>query len=98
MDAMSREDFESSVGDALDSLPLEVVRQVADSNTVILVEEEPEGDEELLGVFDGMPLTERGHFDGLMEPGRIIVFRGPLTRMASSREELEEQIRVTVLH
>ena len=98
MDVMSREEFEAAVDDALDSLPLDVVTQISDSNTVILVEEEPEGDEELLGVFDGVPLTERGHFDGLMEPGRIIVFRGPLTRMASSREELEEQIRVTVLH
>ncbi|QEU11289.1 metallopeptidase family protein [Dermabacter vaginalis] len=98
MDAMSREDFEASVDDALDSLPLEVAAQVADSNTVILVEEEPEGGEEILGVFDGVPLTERGHYDGFLEPGRIVIFRGPLTRMASSREDLEEQIRVTVLH
>lgn len=67
---MSREEFEAAVDDALDSLPLDVATQIADSNTVILVEEEPEGDEELLGVFDGVPLTERGHFDGLMEPGR----------------------------
>ena len=67
MDVMSREEFEAAVDDALDSLPLDVVTQIADSNTVILVEEEPEGDEELLGVFDGVPLTERGHFDGLME-------------------------------
>lgn len=98
MDPMSREDFEASVDDALDSLPLEVAAQVADSNTVILVEEEPEGGEEILGVFDGVPLTERGHYDGFLEPGRIVIFRGPLTRIASSREDLEAQIRVTVLH
>ncbi|MCT1866322.1 metallopeptidase family protein [Dermabacter sp. p3-SID358] len=98
MHPMSREDFEAAVDDALDSLPLEVVNQVADSNTVILVDEEPEGSEDVLGVFDGVPLTERGHDDGLLEPGRIIIFRGPLIRMAESREDLEEQIRVTVLH
>src|SRR5690349_7634227 len=58
---MSREEFEDAVRDALDEIPEELAAQM--DNVVVLVEDEPpEGEPELLGVYDGVPLTERGEF------------------------------------
>ena len=54
-------------------------------------------DTELLGLYDGIPLTERAEMPWQL-PDRIVVFRGPLTRHCRSRAELEDEITVTVMH
>lgn len=99
---ISREQFEEAVDDALDSLPEEIARAIAEANVAILIEEEPQfehGDgTELLGLYEGIPLDKRSVFDGYAQPDRIFVFRGPLQRVTDSREHLVEQIAVTVLH
>ncbi|MFC0673999.1 metallopeptidase family protein [Brachybacterium hainanense] len=98
---ISRTDFEEAVDDALDSLPEGVARGIAAANVVILVEDEspsgPHG-EQLLGLYEGVPLDQRSVFDGFREPDRISIFRGPLQRMCATREELVHEIAVTVLH
>lgn len=95
---MSREDFEIAVGDALDLIPQELMDQV--DNCVILVEEEPpdDVDPDTLGLYDGTPLTERDNWWGGVLPDRIFIYRGPLSRMCESEEELVEEITVTVIH
>lgn len=98
MIAMTRPEFESAVTDALDSLPDRVARAIAEANVAILVEDEPPAGQNLLGLYEGIPLDRRSVFDGFAEPDRILIFSGPLTRAARSRRELVEQIRVTVLH
>src|SRR5690606_18496130 len=67
MVTMSREDFESAVADALDMVPPELARLV--ENVVVLVEDEPPPEEEpdLLGLYDGVALTERGNEWGFGE-------------------------------
>ena len=56
---MSRKDFEGAVEDALDMVPQELLDLM--DNVVILVEDDPEGDDpDLLGLYDGVALTERG--------------------------------------
>ena len=93
---MSREEFEEAVGDALDQVPERLMDQL--DNVVFLVEDEPPEDEpELLGVYDGIPLTERD-FDWPQLPDRITIFRGPLLRMCHDREELLDEIAITVVH
>ncbi len=95
---MSRAEFEDSVGDALDGVPPELMKLL--DNVVFLVEDEPPPeDPELLGVYDGTPLTERGSWwaAGAL-PDRITLFRGPLTRMCEDREELLDEIAITVVH
>ena len=91
-------EFEQAVGDALDEVPPELMRLV--DNVVFLIEDEPPPDEpELLGIYDGTPLTERG--DGWATgslPDRITIFRGPLQRMCTDREELLDEIAITVVH
>ena len=95
---MSRERFEELVGEALDEVPVELLNVM--NNVVILVEEEPpEHSPELLGLYEGVPLTARdGGWGAGSLPDRIFVYRGPLQRMCAEREELVEEITVTVIH
>ena len=67
-------------------------------NVAIMVEDEPPPDEpDLLGLYDGVPLTERDRW-GLELPDRITIFQGPLQRMCESEAELREEIAITVVH
>lgn len=98
MVTLSEHDFGEAVDDALDSLPEEIARAIAEANVVILVEEEPPPGQALLGLYVGIPLDRRSVFDGYAEPDRILIFRGPLQRTSPTRAHLVQQIRVTVLH
>ncbi len=95
---MSPEEFDAIVDAALDEIPEELARLV--HNVVVLVEDEPPEDEpdDLLGLYDGVALTERD--GGLLPqlPDRIFLFRGPLLDMCEDLEELAEEIRITVVH
>jgi predicted Zn-dependent protease with MMP-like domain len=70
-----------------------------DNVVVLVVDEPPADDPDLLGVYDGRPLTERVCWwaAGAL-PDRITIFKGPLERMCQSRDELREEIAVTVVH
>jgi predicted Zn-dependent protease with MMP-like domain len=95
---MSREEFEEAVGAALDDVPAQLMELL--DNVVFLVEDDPPGGEgELLGVYEGTPLTERGMDWGAGSlPDRITIFRNPTLRMCRSREEILEEVCVTVVH
>ncbi len=106
MASLTREQFERAVSDALDSLPERFSRLV--ENVAIAVEEEPtdedfesveddDSDTELLGIYRGVALTQRSH-DMPLLPDEIAVFRGPINRVARSREEAVEEIRETIAH
>jgi predicted Zn-dependent protease with MMP-like domain len=98
MDPVSLEEFEELVGDALDSVPDELMRLL--DNVAFFVEDEPPADDpDLLGVYEGTPLTERdaGWASGSL-PDRIVLYQGPLQRMCTDREDLREEIAVTVVH
>ena len=95
---MSREDFEDAVRDALDEIPAELAAQM--DNVVVLVEDDPpEGEPDLLGVYEGFPLTERGEFwaTGAL-PDRITIFRNPTLSMCEDRAEVVDEVAVTVVH
>jgi len=93
---VSDEEFDAAVDRALDSIPDEIAALVV--NVVVLVEDEPPPDDpDLLGLYDGIALTERRANES-MEPDRIFLYRGPLTRMCESVEELEDEVHITVVH
>ncbi|MGC9992540.1 MAG: metallopeptidase family protein [Candidatus Cybelea sp.] len=104
---LTRREFELVVGEALESLPKRFADLV--ENVVIAVEEEPTDedldsieddagdDSELLGIYRGVALTERTH-DMPLLPDEIAIFRGPINRIASTREEAVEEVRETVIH
>jgi predicted Zn-dependent protease with MMP-like domain len=95
---MSREDFEEAVADALDAIPAELTRLMR--NVVVLVEDDaPEQDPDLLGLYEGTPLTERGEWWAAGSlPDRITVYRNPTLRVCGSRAEVVEEVGVTVVH
>ena len=100
---LSRKAFEQVVGEALDSLPTRFADLVR--NVVVTVEEEPkaedlegiEGDSELLGIYRGVALPERSH-DAPLLPDEIALFRGPINRVARTRDDAVREVRDTVMH
>ena len=66
----------------------------------MLVEDEPpEGEpDDLLGLYDGVALTERDSTNSGQLPDRILIFRGPLLDLVESEDELVEEVRITVVH
>lgn len=95
---LTEAEFEAAIGDALDLIPGELLDAM--DNVVIIAASEPDsGDEpDLLGLYEGVPLAERdGGMDGML-PDCIRIFQGPLERACSSREELIDEIAVTVVH
>ena len=94
---MDRDAFEALVNDALDGIPEELASLI--QNVVVLVEDDPPKDDPgLLGLYDGVALTERYGSYGLELPDRIFIYRNPLLDMCSTAEELVEEVRITVVH
>jgi len=94
---MGREQFERLVDSALDGIPEEIAELV--ENVVVLVEDDPPPDDpDLLGLYDGVSLTERSGEPGLELPDRIFVFRNPLLAWCDDEEQLAEEVRITVVH
>jgi predicted Zn-dependent protease with MMP-like domain len=95
---MDPQRFDALVDRALDGIPDELAELV--HNVVVLVEDEPpEGEpDDLLGLYDGVALTERDSTLTMQLPDRILIFRGPLLDMCESEEELVEEVRITVVH
>ncbi|HEY0117296.1 MAG TPA: metallopeptidase family protein [Cellulomonas sp.] len=95
---MSREDFEDAVRDALDQVPAELADLMDD--VVVLVEDDAPADEpELLGLYEGTPLTERdGWWAAGSLPDRITVFRNPTLAVCGDRDEVVDEVAVTVIH
>ncbi|HVU77421.1 MAG TPA: metallopeptidase family protein [Gaiellaceae bacterium] len=89
--------FEEAVQQALDALPAEL--RHAMSNVDVVIEQEAPPGERLLGLYEGIPLTERGSTYGAVLPDKITLFRGPLQRASRGDEErLRAEIRRTVWH
>ena len=102
---VSRDEFEALVDRALRQLPPEFAELL--ENIAVVIEDEPcpedlaefddLGDDELLGLYRGVPLTERDSFYSAL-PDQVAIFRGPLTRICRDRRELIREVRDTVVH
>ncbi len=95
MQPVSPAEFEGHVADALDRLPRQIAAHF--SNVVVLTEDENAEEPELLGLYEGVALTEREHYSGAL-PDRISLYRIPLCLMAEDLDDLIEEITVTVVH
>ena len=89
--------FEELVADALDAIPDDLWRLM--DNVAVVVREGTPGSS-LLGLYDGVPLTERdaGYGGSMVMPDRISIFRLPILAMCADEAEVVEQVRVTVIH
>ena len=103
---MERKAFESLVHEAIRDLPQQFREKL--TNMAIIIEDYPSEDlldrmevpqdETLFGLYEGVPLTERGHFNEPLFPDRILIFQGPIEDACSSADEIKEEIRITVAH
>jgi predicted Zn-dependent protease with MMP-like domain len=94
---MSRERFEELVGEALDEVPPELLRLM--SNVVILVEDDtPAGEPELLGLYEGHALTNRGWDYAGVLPDRILIYRNPILRICETEADVVDEVAITVVH
>ena len=91
---MDRADFENAVGDALDTLPHELTRYM--DNVVILVED-AHPTEDILGLYEGIALTERYEYSGHL-PDVITIYRLPILDMAHDADDARREIAITVAH
>ncbi|HEU0165017.1 MAG TPA: metallopeptidase family protein [Thermomicrobiales bacterium] len=88
------------------SLPIDTQQYL--DNVAIVVADEPSSEQlqesdlgdgdEMFGLYTGVPRSERGSGYSMVLPDQITIFMGPLERAFTRRGDLEEQIRITVLH
>ncbi len=89
--------FEALVTEELDELPDDMVDGL--DNVVFVVEDRPEdGSLDVLGLYDGVALTERGQYGFGEMPDRIILYREPLLSICDTIDELRDEIHVTLVH
>lgn len=94
MHPIPAEAFDELVADALDRLPDELLDLL--DNVVVLIDDEHPDD--LLGLYEGLPRTEREDYGGFELPDRITLFRVTLCSVCSDLDGLREEITVTVIH
>ncbi|MEU4015903.1 metallopeptidase family protein [Microbacterium sp. NPDC028030] len=89
--------FEEIVIDELDRLPDDMVEGL--ENVVFVVEDRPEdGSLDLLGLYDGLALTERTQYGMGELPDRIVVYREPHLAQCETEDELRDEIHTTLVH
>nr|WP_218857274.1 metallopeptidase family protein [Leifsonia soli] len=89
--------FEAIVTDELDLLPDEMVDGL--DNVVFVVEDRPEdGSLDVLGLYDGVALTERDTYGFGEMPDRIVLYREPLLAISADEDELRDEIHITLVH
>ena len=94
---LDREAFEAIVVAELDALPDEMVDGL--ENVVFVTEDRPEDRSlDLLGLYDGVAVTERGQYGFGEMPDRIILYREPLLAICADEDELRDEIHVTLVH
>jgi predicted Zn-dependent protease with MMP-like domain len=103
---LSNKEFDRIVQRAIGRIPDEIRRYL--DNILITVQKRPAPemleemgyppDEPLLGIYWGVPLNERSVAEPPLYPDTIFIFKEPLEEMCDTREELEEEIEITVVH
>lgn len=96
MDPLPRGRFERLVANALDLLPDELAELV--DNIVVTVADRHPDEPDLLGLYEGVPLTERADYGALMLPDRITIYRLACCEFCYDEDELVEEVAVTVIH
>ena len=105
--AGGRARFEELVADAIDTLPDEILEML--NNVEIVVADAPtasqltvagdlDAGEMLLGLYEGIPLTERGHYYGGVLPDRITIYRNPTLAICETFDDVVDEVNITVVH
>ncbi|MGA8329446.1 MAG: metallopeptidase family protein [Mycobacterium sp.] len=93
---MGPQRFDELVSDALDLIPPKLAAVM--NNVVVLVDDRHPDDDELLGLYEGVALTERdSHYAGSL-PDTITIYRDALLDICDNDEEVVEEVKITVMH
>jgi predicted Zn-dependent protease with MMP-like domain len=94
---MSRQRFDELVSDALDLIPPQLAAAI--DNVVVLVEARNEDEPDILGLYQGIALTERDSWYATGSlPDTITIYREPLLEACDTEEEVVEEVAITVIH
>jgi predicted Zn-dependent protease with MMP-like domain len=93
---MSPQRFDELVSDALDQIPPELTRAI--ENVVVLVEARHPDEFDLLGLYQGIALTERDSSYAGSLPDTITIYRDALLDVCETDDEVVEEVTVTVIH
>lgn len=88
--------FDDLVSDALDLIPPKLA--AAFDNVVILVQDRNAEEPDLLGLYEGVALTERDSSYAGSLPDTITIYRDALLEMCESDDEVVDEVRITVIH
>ncbi len=105
--AITEPEFQALVQQALDGLPDEYAKRI--TNVAVVVEDEPspdvladlemDDDEDLLGLYQGLPIDKESFFQsGGQLPAKISIYRGPILRLCRTKKEVVQEVRDTVVH
>src|SRR5215468_9488177 len=102
---MERKVFENLLTEAIRELPEEFRDKL--ENVAIIVEDYPSKelmkrmdlseDETMFGLYEGVPLTERGFFERPLYPDRILIFQRAIEDECESPEEIKEELKTTLV-
>jgi predicted Zn-dependent protease with MMP-like domain len=93
---MNPDRFDELISDALDSIPSELTAAL--DNVVVLVEGRNPEEPDLLGLYEGVALTERdSHYAGTL-PDAITIYRDALLDVCDSEDEVVNEVAITVIH
>lgn len=93
---MSRDRFDELVADALDEIPTDLTRLM--DNVVVLVEDANPDEPDLLGLYEGVSLTERGFDYAGALPDRILIYRNAILSICQTEQDVVEEVAITVVH
>ena len=96
MKPLPPQQFEELVADALDEVPAELMALL--DNVVVLVEDRNPDEPDLLGLYEGYALTERGADYGGALPDRIMIYREAICDVCEDEDEVVEEVLITVVH
>ena len=88
--------FEELVADALDEVPPELMALL--DNVVVLVEDRNDEEPDLLGLYEGYALTERGWDHSGALPDRIMIYREAICDICEDEDQVAEEVTITVVH
>jgi predicted Zn-dependent protease with MMP-like domain len=92
---VAEREFEQLVADALDELP-DALAAMVDNLVVVVEDRHPT--EDLLGLYEGVPLTERDDYGGLVMPDRVTIYRLPICEICDTPDDVVDEVMVTVVH
>lgn len=96
MEPVSEERFLAMVDESFEKLPESIVQML--DNVIVQIEDENETEDGLLGLYEGIPLTERFDYGDMVMPDVVTLYRLPLCDFVADEEELQREVNVTLVH